>query len=235
MIDTAVISGAVTLARQYLEDNARNSMGPIQFHLGGYRKDASSFDQVLKAECVYSPPWGWPVLDSEISTNCLSAAIDNLSSDSQFKTLVLTAQQPGQMATVVCDLLEYSPKLTIPHDEESHVNISNIDTVMYDICDNNLAPGECVSIVSLDMSYSPDYDLSAHMMYAQDGTDTILWVGTCAGNGRDPKDVLDAARRECAYTGRYEMLLAVSGQIIDIGDGRARIKNPHRLAVLDLI
>ena len=43
-----------------------------------------------------------------------------------------------------------------------------------------------------------------------------------------------AAQREYACTRRRGIALVVSGKIVDFGDGRVRLQNPHRLAVLDI-
>ncbi len=221
------------LAQRYLENYARNNLSPIYFHIKGNHKNGEFFDQCLKAPSLYTLPWGWPSLDLQASADYLDAVLAVLDTGSGFETLVLTAHRAGQASEVVCDLLGKIPEPPARPDADPPLRIANLDKVLADIGDTELIPGAGIAVVSLDMSYSKEYELSGHMMYALDGTSDILWTGSCA-KSLDRQGLLDAAKREIAETGRSEMVFVVSGVIADLGDGRARLKSPHRIAVLEL-
>lgn len=233
MLDSAGILSIVALAQAYLEEVARNDKGPIRFHIRGFCRDGKLVDQPLVADCLYTPPWGWPVLDSHVSAAALSKILATLNGV-EFTNLLLAADRPNRRSDVVCDLMDELPKLPKRPQVDMSLQVHGVAEAVTEICAEELGSGECVAVVSADMSsFSQKYDLSAHMMYAQDGSDTILWTGSSAGNGRDPQDVLSAARKEYFHTHRCDMVLVVSGKIVDLGDGRVRLRNPHRLAILD--
>ena len=151
------------------------------------------------------------------------------------KTAILTAESPRRQMEVVCDFMDPHLKTINRTADDVDVQVQGLTEAVAEICAEELAPGECVAVVCPDMApFSKKYDLSGHMMFAQDGSETILWTGSCAKNGRDPQDVLAAAQREYACTRRRGIALVVSGKIVDFGDGRVRLQNPHRLAVLDI-
>ena len=62
MLNLESIASAVALAREYLEDMARNDKGPIRFHVRGCQEGGELFDRQLSTDCLYTPPWGWPGL-----------------------------------------------------------------------------------------------------------------------------------------------------------------------------
>ena len=234
MLNLESVASAVALAQKYLEDMARNDKGPIRFHVRGYQEGGELFDRQLSANCPYTPPWGWPVLDLHASTAALSEVLESFCSPGM-KTAILTAESPNRQMDVVCDFMD--PHLEVPSRprDDVDVQVQGLAEAVAEICAEELAPGECIAVVCPDTAaFSKKYNLSGHMMFAQDGSETILWTGSCARNGRDPQDVLAAAQREYAYTHRRGMALVVSGKIVDFGDGRVRLRNPHRLAVLDI-
>lgn len=202
MLNLESIASAVALAREYLEDMARNDKGPIRFHVRGCQEGGELFDRQLSTDCLYTPPWGWPVLDSHASTAALSEVLESFYSPGM-KTAILTAESPRRQMDVVCDFMD--PHLEAPSRsvDDVDVQVQGLTEAVAEICAEELAPGECVAVVCPDMAaFSKKYDLSGHMMFAQDGSETILWTGSCARNGRDPQDVLAAAQREYAYTHR---------------------------------
>lgn len=234
MLNLESVASAVALAQEYLEDMARNDKGPIRFHVRGCQEGGELFDRQLSANCLYTPPWGWPVLDLQASAAALSEVLESFYSTGM-KTAILTAESPRRQMDVICDFMD--PHLEAPSrpTDDVDVQVQGLAEAVAEICTEELAPDECVAVVCPDMvAFSKKYDLSGHMMFAQDGSETILWTGSCARNGRDPQDVLAAAQREYACTRRRGMALVVSGKIVDFGDGRVRIRNPHRLAVLDI-
>lgn len=234
MLSSEAIASAVALAQEYPEDAARNDKGPIRFHVRGYQEGGELFDRQLSADCLYTPPWGWPVLDSHTSTAVLSETLESFYSPGM-KTAILTAESPRRQMEVVCDFMDPHLKTINRTADDVDVQVQGLTEAVAEICAEELAPGECVAVVCPDMApFSKKYDLSGHMMFAQDGSETILWTGSCAKNGRDPQDVLAAAQREYACTRRRGIALVVSGKIVDFGDGRVRLQNPHRLAVLDI-
>lgn len=234
MLSSEAIASAVALAQEYLEDAARNDKGPIRFHVRGYQEGGELFDRQLSADCLYTPPWGWPVLDSHTSTAVLSETLASFYSPGM-KTAILTAESPRRQMEVVCDFMDPHLKTINRTADDVDVQVQGLTEAVAEICAEELAPGECVAVVCPDMApFSKKYDLSGHMMFAQDGSETILWTDSCAKNGRDPQDVLAAAQREYACTRRRGIALVVSGKIVDFGDGRVRLQNPHRLAVLDI-
>ena len=104
MLSSEAIASAVALAQEYLEDAARNDKGPIRFHVRGYQEGGELFDRQLSADCLYTPPWGWPVLDSHTSTAVLSETLESFYSPGM-KTAILTAESPRRQMDVVCDLM----------------------------------------------------------------------------------------------------------------------------------
>lgn len=186
MLNLESVASAVALAQKYLEDMARNDKGPIRFHVRGYQEGGELFDRQLSANCPYTPPWGWPVLDLHASTAALSEVLESFYSPGM-KTAILTAESPNRQMDVVCDFMD--PHLEVPSRprDDVDVQVQGLAEAVAEICAEELAPGECIAVVCPDTAaFSKKYNLSGHMMFAQDGSETILWTGSCARNGRDP-------------------------------------------------
>lgn len=236
MIDLTDIPNIISAARNRLEEAGRKSSDPIEFHIKGTYANGSLIDTTLTATGFYTPPWGWPVLDSDESTSCISQALSDILEKADLSSLALIMEQQSHDPVVVYDF--FTEEQELPKRQEFAAPfpliIRNMDDVLARICETNLEVGQCIIISALDDTFSLSDDLSAHMMYALDGSNDILWYGASAGNGRDPDDVLDAVRRECSYTGRNRTILAVSGSIVDFGDGRAFIRKPSRVALLEV-
>ena len=188
MLNLESVASAVALAQKYLEDMARNDKGPIRFHVRGHQEGGELFDRQLSANCPYTPPWGWPVLDLHASTAALSEVLESFYSPGM-KTAILTAESPNRQMDVVCDFMD--PHLEVPsrpRDDED-VQVQGLAEAVAEICAEELAPGECIAVVCPDMAaFSKKYNLSGHMMFAQDGSETILW--TCLLYTSDAADEL---------------------------------------------
>lgn len=160
MLNLESIASAVALAREYLEDMARNDKGPIRFHVRGCQEGGELFDRQLSTDCLYTPPWGWPVLDSHASTAALSEVLESFYSPGM-KTAILTAESPRRQMDVVCDFMD--PHLEAPSRsvDDVDVQVQGLTEAVAEICAEELAPGECVAVVCPDMAaFSKKYDLS---------------------------------------------------------------------------
>lgn len=158
MLNLESIASAVALAREYLEDMARNDKGPIRFHVRGCQEGGELFDRQLSTDCLYTPPWGWPVLDSHASTAALSEVLESFYSPGM-KTAILTAESPRRQMDVVCDFMD--PHLEAPSRsvDDVDVQVQGLTEAVAEICAEELAPGECVAVVCPDMAaFSKKYD-----------------------------------------------------------------------------
>ena len=151
MLSSEAIASAVALAQEYLEDAARNDKGPIRFHVRGYQEGGELFDRQLSADCLYTPPWGWPVLDSHTSTAVLSETLESFYSPGM-KTAILTAESPRRQMEVVCDFMDPHLKTINRTADDVDVQVQGLTEAVAEICAEELAPGECVAVVCPDMA-----------------------------------------------------------------------------------
>lgn len=56
MLNLESIASAVALAREYLEDMARNDKGPIRFHVRGCQEGGELFDRQLSTDSFIRRP-----------------------------------------------------------------------------------------------------------------------------------------------------------------------------------
>ncbi|WP_289026438.1 hypothetical protein [uncultured Flavonifractor sp.] len=229
MLDLVATPGVVALARKSLEDAGRVSSEPVRFRLTGMYGDEGRIDVELTGDAP-CPPWGWPVLDTRASVDHLGRALATIRTKC-LKRLVLVMEQVKHAPITIFDFLHDTPVDIAPPNVRP-ITVPDLEEVAARISDVDLQPDQCVIITALDDAFSLSEDLSKHMMYAMDGTKDILWSGTvCEGDSVDA--ISKAVNLECASTGRRRSVLAVLGTIVDMGSGRALIKSPHRVALLE--
>lgn len=143
---------------------------------------------------------------------------------------MLVVQQGGQEDEVIFDFMNGTVE-PITEPDQQELDVVNLEDVLNSIMQHELKPNQCVAVVCQDMTVSFSDDLSAHMVYAMDGTKDILWIGANAGNGHDPAALKDAAIR--AYSIHHSSdIVAVAGEVVDLGDGWALIRHPHLISYL---
>lgn len=231
--DMAMAPAVVKLAWKRLLAQGRVSPAPMRFCLVGTGSDGRPVGYHLETDYPYRTPWGWPVLDMDSSVGTLSMGLTSIQAGGEMASLALVMEQGGAEDEVVFDFLAGDMD---PEEEQipSSWSVFNLEEALDNVTKGNLGPGQCVAVVALDTTPSLSDDLPAHMLYAMDGTKDILWVGACAENGRDPQALANAAARACAVNCHSSEVMVISGDTVDLGNGWAIIRHPHRLAVLDV-
>lgn len=223
----------VHLAWKHLLAHGRVSPALVRFCLVGTTQTGQKVGFQLDADYPYRTPWGWPVLDIDSSVGALAIGLTSIQKDEALEKLSLVMERAGMDDEFVFDFASDVVKTEQDH-TPAKWDIRNIEDVLDCVMKNELEPNQCVAVVAQDTSFSLSDDLAAHMIYAMDGTEDILWIGASAGNGCDPNSLTAAAERACSITGRSRDVMAVSGDIVDLGEGWALIRKPHAVAVLDM-
>lgn len=223
----------VHLAWKHLLAHGRVSPALVRFCLVGTTQTGQKVGFQLDADYPYRTPWGWPVLDMDSSVGTLAMGLTSIQKDEALENLSLVMEQVGMDDELVFD---FTSDVLEAEQEPALLKwrIRNIEEVSDCVMKNELNFNQCVAVVAQDTAFSLSDDLSAHMIYAMDGTKDILWIGANAGNGCDPNTLTAAAERACSITGRSRDVMVVSGDIVDLSEGWALIRKPHPVAVLDM-
>lgn len=239
MIDIAAASeAAIRFARKRLNQVGKISPDPVEFYMHALHKDGAAVYKQLTVIESHIPPWGWPSLNTEATEMCLVDEVTTLLTEHP-TSLSLVMKQSNHEPEVVFDFLSNNAN---KHCSEKSIHLSNtvpftiknINNVVSSIHEEVLSENQCIIVTALDEAISFSEDLSDHMIYAMDGTNDILWYGTIVEKDALSSDVLSSAHVESAMTGRCGTMMILSGDIADIGDGRALIRHPHRIVTLDL-
>lgn len=223
----------VHLAWKHLLAYGRVSPALVRFCLVGTTQSGQKVGFQLDTDYPYHTPWGWPVLDMDSSMGALAIGLTSIQKEESLEKLSLVMERAGMDDEPVFDFA--SDVLEVEQDHPlTKWDIRNIEEVLDRVMKTELEPNQCVAVVAQDTAFSLSDDLSAHMIYAMDGTKDILWIGASAGNGCDPETLTAAAERACSITGRNRDVMAVSGDIVDLGEGWVLIRKPHPIAVLDM-
>lgn len=228
--DMGMAPAVVRLAWDRLLARGRVSPAPLRFCLEGISQDGQKFGFHLETDYPYRTPWGWPVLDMDSSVGTLAAGLTSVRENGQLSSLSLVIQQGGQEDEVIFDFLNGTLE-PIPELGQEKLDVENLEDVLNSIMQHELKPNQCVAVVRQDMTVSFSDDLSAHMVYAMDGTKDILWIGANAGNGHDPAALKDAAIRACSIR-RTGDIVVVAGEVVDLGDGWVLVRHPHLISYL---